>query len=56
MIITYESYGKRELSEEEKKQLEIAKSMPIVFDEDCPPLTDEQLSQFKRVNKDRAAN
>ena len=22
----------------------------IVYDEDCPPMTDEQLRQFKRVN------
>ena len=43
MIITYESHGKRELSEEEKKQLEIAKSMPIVFDEDCPPLIERPI-------------
>jgi len=30
----------------------------IVFDEDCPPQTEEQLKQFKRVNprrKDKVA-
>ncbi len=27
--------------------------MPIVFDEDCPTMTSEQLKQFKRLNKKR---
>ena len=26
-----------------------AASIPIVFDEDCPELTSEELSEFKRV-------
>lgn len=30
-----------------------AENRPIVFDEDCPELTDEQLKQFKRVNPKR---
>ena len=38
------------LTEEEKEELRALKNRPIVFDEDCPELTDEQLKQFKRVN------
>lgn len=26
------------------------KSMPITFDEDCPPCTEEQLKKFYRIN------
>lgn len=44
------------LTEEQKARLAILKQMSdddIVYDEDCPKLTDEQLSQFKRVNPRR---
>ena len=42
---------------EQIERLRALKNRPIVFDEDCPELTDEQLKQFKRVNprrKDKA--
>ena len=42
----------RRLTQEELEMLERAKNMPIVFDEDCPEFTDEQLAQFYSV-KDR---
>ena len=41
------------LTEEQKKELEYLRNMSdddIVYDEDCPKLTEEQLAQFKRVN------
>ena len=44
---------------ERLKLLEKMSDDDIVFDEDCPPQTEEQLKQFKRVNpkrKDRAAS
>ncbi len=44
------------LTEEQKKRLEILKTMTdddIVYDEDCPKLTEEQLAQFKPVNPRR---
>ena len=44
----------RKLTEKEKKQLdELAnmKDQDIVFDEDCPELTEEELSHFKRVSE-----
>lgn len=48
---------KRELafSEEEKKELEKARMMPITFDEDCPETTPERAIRFKRVNPPRKA-
>jgi len=41
------------LSEEELEELRALKNRPIVYDEDCPPLTPEQLKKFKRVNPRR---
>ncbi len=37
-----------ELTEEELKQLEEAKKQPITYDEDCPPLTEEQMKDYFR--------
>ena len=37
-------------SAEELAQLEIARQMPIVFDEDCPETTPERAVRFRRVN------
>lgn len=42
-----------ELTEEQKARLAELKNMrdeDIVYDEDCPELTDEQLKKFRRVN------
>ena len=42
---------------ERLKLLDDIKDEDIVYDEDCPKLTDEQLKKFKRVNprrKDKA--
>lgn len=46
---------KRELAftEEELKELEKAKEMPIAFDEDCPEITPEKAIKFRRVNPSR---
>ncbi len=33
-----------------KERLEELKKKPIVYDEDCPKLSDEELAEFKRVN------
>ena len=37
------------LTPEQIKRLDDLKNYPIVFDEDCPELTDEQLKRFKPV-------
>ena len=43
---------KKELafSEQERKELENARKMPITFDEDCPETTPERALKFRRVN------
>ena len=50
------------LTPEQLERLKLLENMTdddIVFDEDCPPQTDEQLKKFKRVNprhKEKAAS
>ena len=34
------------LTEEEKAEIAALKDRPIVYDEDCPPMTDEQLDEL----------
>ena len=51
--VTYILRKGQPLTEEQKAELEALKQMSdddIVYDEDCPKLTDEQLKKFKRVN------
>ena len=46
---------KKELAftEEEKKEVENARKMPISFDADCPETTPERAIRFRRVNPKR---
>ncbi|SEA04483.1 hypothetical protein SAMN02745687_01566 [Lachnospiraceae bacterium NK3A20] len=37
-------------TEEELKELDKARNMPITFDEDCPETTPERAKKFRRVN------
>ena len=50
MIVTYNLKPNTPLTPEQIKRLEALKDRPIVFDEDCPEMTEEQLRQFKRVH------
>lgn len=40
-------------TDEERKELERARSMPYVYDEDCPEVTPERAVKFRRVNPPR---
>ena len=54
--VTYILRRGEPLTEEQKARLEALKQMSdddIVYDEDCPKLTEEQLSKFRRVNPRR---
>ena len=54
--VTYILRRGEPLTEEQKARLEALKQMSdddIVYDEDCPKLTVEELKQFKRVNPRR---
>ena len=40
---------KKPLSDSAKNRIKQASLSPIVYDDDCPELTDKELSEFKRV-------
>ena len=40
-----------ELSKDELEELEAAEKLPIIYDEDSPELTDDQLRQFRPMNE-----
>ena len=52
-IVTYILRKGQPLTEEEREVLRALKDRPIVFDEECPELTEKQLKQFRRVNPRR---
>ncbi len=43
-------------TEEELRELERARKLPVTFDEDCPETTPERALKFKRVNPPRYGN
>ena len=47
---TRERINELAFTPEELKELERARTMPIVFDEDCPETTPERAMKFRRVN------
>ena len=52
-IVTYVLRRGQPLTEEQKAELEYLRNMSdddIVYDEDCPELTAEELKEFKPVN------
>lgn len=44
---------RKPLTDEEKEMLENLKNVPIVPDEDCPFLSEEELKQFHKVSEKR---
>ena len=57
MIVRRVIYPGQKPTPEQIEEIRALKNRPIVFDEDCPELTDEELKQFKRVHprrKDKA--
>ncbi len=51
--VTYVLHKGQPLTEEQKAELEYLRNMrddDIVYDEDCPKQTEEELRQFKRMN------
>jgi len=55
--MTGEMMDELAFTQEELKELERARSMPITCDEDCPETTPERAMKFRRVNPvSRTAN
>ena len=50
MIVRKEIDVSKPLTKEQLNELKEAAKRPIVYDEDCPKLTEEQLRSFHRVN------
>lgn len=48
--ITTEKAKELAFTEEELRELDKAREMPITFDEDCPETTPERAKKFRRVN------
>ena len=48
--LTAEKIKELAFSQEELDELKRARSIPIVFDEDCQEITPEQAIKFRRVN------
>ena len=55
-IVRYTLKPGTPLTEEQLKELEEAEKAPIVYDEDCPPLTDEQLAEFAIIARQQRAD
>ena len=52
-IETYTRRVGEPLTAEETAEIAALKGRPIVYDEDCPPQTEEELKRFRRVNAGR---
>ena len=57
-MVNLTDYSEEQLKElaftdEERKELERARSMPYVYDEDCPEVTPERAVKLRRVNPPR---
>ena len=51
--MTIDTANELAFTEDELKELELARKKEIVFDEDCPETTPERALRFKRVNPPR---
>ena len=49
MIVSYSITKDQKPTPEQIAEIREAAKRPITFDEDCPPMTEEQLRQFRRV-------
>ena len=50
MIVRYSITKDQKPTPEQIERIREAAKRPIVYDEDCPEMTEEQLKQFKRVH------
>ena len=50
MIVSINSKDLPPITEEEKRAIKEAANRPIIIDEDCPELSDEQLARFVKAS------
>ena len=53
MIITKMRVPGAKPTAEQIAMIERAKKLPFVYDKECPPMTEEQLAEFKPLYSDR---
>lgn len=49
-IVTYTHSDIAKLPHKTASEWQELEKLPITFDEDCPPLTQKEISEFRRVN------
>ncbi len=54
--LTPEQLRELAFTKEEREELARARSMPITFDEDCPPVTPERAKNFHRAGSSHRAS
>jgi len=54
-MVKYRLDENARLSKKEKRQIEEAGHMPVVYDKDCPELTEEMKKAFIKARKARKA-
>ena len=52
-IVTSVLYGNEKPTKKQIAEIRQAAKMPIVYDEDCPPLTKDQLKEFARIAQEQ---
>ena len=52
-IVRIKSSELKPLTKEEKKRIRELAKKPIVYDDDCPPLTDEQIKEIRKQIKQK---
>ena len=52
-IVRIKSSELKPLTKEENKRIRELAKKPIVYDEDCPPLTDEQIKEIRKQLKQK---
>lgn len=49
MIVEYKLKPNQKLTKKQKEEIDKASKMPVVFDEDSPELTSEELDEMRRI-------
>ena len=51
MVVSFRSDQDLRITEDDKKMLAHARSMPIIYDEDSPELTEDMVEAFKEARR-----
>lgn len=51
MLKTYKVHPGQKPTEEQRQEIKAATARPIVFDEDCPEISEKMISHYKNMKK-----